>query len=174
MQIIYSFNLSIEDYCKNIYFLDFPEFTSCPICKDKVNLIKHGFYYRNAINSDNSAYRLAIRRLVCPHCDKTISLLPDFLMPYFQSTVNRIINLLSNLLANKLKKFIHLTYFYKLRFIKNLNGIISFFRFSGVFVPIPNKIDEKLLFFINKIKEFSTNSFSKLYIFKFNTCFLSK
>lgn len=174
MQIIYSFNLSIEDYCKNIYFLDFPEFNSCPICNDQVKLIKHGFYYRNAVNNDNFVYTLAIRRFICPHCDKTISLLPDFLMPYFQSTVNRIIDLLSDFLANKLKKYIHLTYFYKLRFIKNLNGIISFFRFQGVLIPIPNNIDEKLLFFINEIKEFSTVLFSKLYIFKFNTCFLSK
>jgi hypothetical protein len=174
MQIIYSFNLSMDDYIKNIYFLDFPEFNNCPICNDQVNLIKHGFYYRNAIGSDNFVYQLAIRRLICPHCGKTISLLPDFLMPYFQSTVTRIIDLLSNLLANKLQKYIQLTYFYKFRFIKNLNGIISFFRFHGVLVPLPNKIDEKLFFLINEIKEFSVILFSKLYIFKFNTRFLSK
>lgn len=174
MQIIYSFNLSIEDYNKNIYFLDFTEFNSCPFCHDQVSLIKHGFYYRNAIDKDNFVYRLPIRRLLCPHCGRTVSLLPDFLMPYFQSSILRTLTLLSQFLANKIESYIHLTYFYKCRFTKNLNGIISFFRFNGVLTPIADNIDEKLLFFINEIKSFSPALFSKSYFFKFNTCFLSK
>jgi len=164
----------MDDYIKNIYFLDFPEFNSCPICNDQVNLIKNGFYHRNVIDKDNLVYCLAIRRFVCPHCGKTVSLLPDFLMPYFQSSVLRITTLVSQFLTDKIESYIPLTYFYKFRFTKNLNGIISFFRFNGVLTPIANNIDENLLFFINEIKAFSAPLFSKSYFLKFNTCFLSK
>jgi hypothetical protein len=41
---------------------------------------KHGFYSRNAIES-NFSERIDIRRYRCDHCGKTISYLPGFAYP---------------------------------------------------------------------------------------------
>ena len=174
MQIIYSFNLTLDEYIDQIYFMDFTEFDSCPICHSHLKLIKHGFYFRNVITNKNINYFIPIRRFVCSKCKLTISLLPDFLLPYFQSTVIRVINLINDLIQNKIKRYLHLAHFYKTRFLHNLNAIISFFRLKDFSVPIAFEIDENLFLFIDKIISFPAIIFSKSYYFTFNTHFLSK
>ncbi len=45
------------------------------------SLHKHGRYYRS-VTTKHNLYRIPIYRLYCPDCGKTISLLPDFLVPW--------------------------------------------------------------------------------------------
>lgn len=50
---------------------------------------KHGFYSRNAIES-NFSERIDIRRYRCDHCGKTISYLPCFCLPHIQYTLETV------------------------------------------------------------------------------------
>lgn len=56
-------------------------------------LHRHGFYERNAITK-YKVYRIYILRVKCPSCNKTYSVLPSFLIPYFQYTFGTIITCL--------------------------------------------------------------------------------
>jgi hypothetical protein len=54
----------------------------CPFCRDKHRLRLHGHYHRLAlIPGDQVPLRVPIRRLLCVHVGKTVSLLPDFCVP---------------------------------------------------------------------------------------------
>lgn len=71
----------------------FPELTCCPICKARNRLQRHGFYERNAIEEEQE-HRIFICRLCCPDCGRTVSILPTFLLPYFQHTWEVILGIL--------------------------------------------------------------------------------
>ncbi|MEB3104136.1 DUF6431 domain-containing protein, partial [Ferviditalea candida] len=81
------------------------------MCRARNRLQRHGFYERNAIEADAS-YRITICRLICPDCRKTVSILPTFLLPYFQHTMDFIIHILlafwitrSSLCTRQLRRF---------------------------------------------------------------------
>jgi len=58
------------------------ESRECPFCPSKHQLRLHGHYHRIALlRGEPAAMRVAIRRLLCPHTGKTVSLLPDFCVP---------------------------------------------------------------------------------------------
>jgi len=61
----------------------FPPQYGCKNCGYKGKLHRHGFYPRNVITC-HCFYRIFILRLKCPSCDKTYSILPKFLIPYYQ------------------------------------------------------------------------------------------
>ena len=52
----------------------------CPICKETHRLRRHGFYERNCVLKEKY-FSTKIRRLLCAKTGKTVSLLPDFLLP---------------------------------------------------------------------------------------------
>ena len=52
----------------------------CPWCPVPHRLRKHGCYFRRALTREE-VHDLLIRRLLCPVQGKTVSLLPDFLLP---------------------------------------------------------------------------------------------
>ncbi|WP_373233430.1 DUF6431 domain-containing protein [Cohnella sp.] len=72
---------------------EFPDLACCPICRAHKRLLRHGFYDRNAIDEAES-YRIPICRLFCTDCGKTVSILPTFLLPYFQHAMEYIISIL--------------------------------------------------------------------------------
>ena len=55
----------------------------CENCGYQGRLHRHGFYSRNVITCF-SFHRISILRVKCPSCNKTYSLLPPFLIPYYQ------------------------------------------------------------------------------------------
>lgn len=71
----------------------FPDLTCCPICRARNRLLRHGFYERNAIEEEQE-HRIPICRLFCPDCGRTVSILPTFLLPYFQHTWEAILRIL--------------------------------------------------------------------------------
>lgn len=61
-----------------------PEVLLC--CEDcGNNLHKHGHYLRWAVSKQNMI-QIPIYRWLCPNCRKTVSLLPDFLIPWARFT----------------------------------------------------------------------------------------
>ncbi|WP_198006914.1 DUF6431 domain-containing protein [Desulforamulus reducens] len=90
MLLIIDFKLNAEEYANRGTQNDFPQIDRCPHCKGLVTLQRHGFYWRNAIEGE-SLYHIPICRLKCPSCKKTVSLLPDFLIPYYQYTLDTVL-----------------------------------------------------------------------------------
>jgi len=58
------------------------ESRKCPFCRDKHRLRLHGHYHRLVlVPGEQSQSRVPVRRLLCVHVGKTVSLLPDFCVP---------------------------------------------------------------------------------------------
>lgn len=145
MIIIHNFNQSLESYVEcgvNNYF---PEIEQCPHCKAKERLYKHGFYSRNAIKDDNT-YLILIRRLKCLSCNKTVSILPDFLIPYYQNTLTTVINRIRDyIIKRKINGVRQLVEFYVKRFLSQLKQIEMFFRREGMREKLPFNRKERAI-----------------------------
>lgn len=148
----YDFGILIDEYAERGKKNDFPEIERCPHCKGRTCLARHGFYWRNAITAAE-LYRLPICRLICPSCRKTVSLLPTFLLPYFQHTVNVILEKLhNNLIYRKITGYHQLVLFYRQRFIQNLNRIEMFFRDTGFRGVLPKESKEKAIRLLEMVR----------------------
>ena len=102
MQILYLVLGSIQQYVRDIQessAADRYRLGRCPLCQARSCLLAHGFYHRTLVhkNFDDS---IPIRRYLCRDCRRTVSLLPDFALPYLRhSTVIIGLFLVSRLLA---------------------------------------------------------------------------
>lgn len=144
MIVIYDFNLSLEEYAELGKANDFPEVEKCPHCRGVVRLRRHGFYWRNALEKGKQ-YRIPICRLRCPSCKKTVSLLPDLLIPRFQYTLGAIIKRLQASLTGKITGYYQLAQFYRRRFFRQLNQVEMFFRDEGFRGILPKDTKEKAI-----------------------------
>jgi hypothetical protein len=89
MQILQRFSGSIQQYLQEIADPDRYRPDSCPQCHSKCSLTAHGFYSRTLVDvSFDGAIR--IRRYLCLLCRRTVSLLPEFALPYLRSSVSLI------------------------------------------------------------------------------------
>lgn len=104
MQILYPFDGSIQQYNEKCRDLHDHRPCSCAMCGSKKPLRAHGFYWRTA--SDGAFDGLIrVRRYLCLACRRTISLLPEFLLPYVRFAITVIaIFLKSRLLDHKTLK----------------------------------------------------------------------
>lgn len=128
--VYHDFNISVEEYETRGKKNDFPLFDQCPHCKSRIRLYRHGFYWRNAI--ERKQYRIPILRLICPSCRNTLSILPTFLLSYFQYTVGVIFEKLTSILIDhKIDHYHQLVLFYRRRFLNRLKQIEIFFRDEG-------------------------------------------
>ena len=86
MQIIVECTGGIKEYAARGPDCVAPlESLSCPFCRPRHRLRRHGSYCRNAV-TESSVHRVAIARFLCPATGRTVSLLPDFLVPRKQHT----------------------------------------------------------------------------------------
>jgi len=58
----------------------------CPQCQAKRPLTAHGFYTRTLADGA-FAGEIRVRRYLCETCRRTVSLLPEFALPYLRSSV---------------------------------------------------------------------------------------
>jgi hypothetical protein len=58
----------------------------CPFCQATHRLRRHGTYRRSAVTFD-AVLRISIQRLLCAATGRTVSLLPDFLLPRKQHVI---------------------------------------------------------------------------------------
>lgn len=131
MPIIHNFNISPEEYHRKGMKNVFPVVEICPCCSYPKKLKRHAFSQRYVI-SFNKPLQIFILRVKCTSCGKTFSILPDFILPYFQYSLESILYLLKEyFLWGRNKIYYQLLQFYRRRFSRNLNKIAAFFRDEG-------------------------------------------
>ncbi|QGT99487.1 hypothetical protein SYNTR_1186 [Candidatus Syntrophocurvum alkaliphilum] len=124
MQIIWTKANKISKYIKTTVNNTFPHILECPCCKARIKLYRHGYYYRNVIYYKKE-YQIKICRYYCRSCKKTTSLIPSFLLPYFQHSrplILKELNKIFSKLPTRLSR--QQAAFYKARFLRNMNALI--------------------------------------------------
>ena len=89
MQILHPFTGSVPQYLEQLADPDQHRPAHCPQCQAKHPLTAHGFYTRTIIDTafDGS---IRVRRYLCAACRRTVSLLPEFALPYLRFSVTAI------------------------------------------------------------------------------------
>lgn len=102
MQILHRTVGSIQQYVRDVKessAADRYRLGRCPLCQTRSCLLAHGFYYRTLVQIDFDDW-IPVRRYLCRLCRRTVSLLPDFVLPYLRnSTIIISLFLVSRLLA---------------------------------------------------------------------------
>ena len=99
MQILHPFRGSIQQYVAEIPDPHRYRPDSCPQCQAGCPLIAHGFYHRTLVDVAFDGV-IRVRRYLCRLCKRTISLLPDFALPYLRFSLSVIsLFLVARLLA---------------------------------------------------------------------------
>lgn len=86
MQILHPFGGSVQEYLAQLEDPDQHRPAHCPLCQAKDPLIAHGFYCRTIIDSTFDG-TIRVRRYLCEACRRTVSLLPEFALPYLRSSL---------------------------------------------------------------------------------------
>ena len=86
MQILHPFAGSIQQYCEAISDPDRYRPDHCPQCEAQQPPTAHGFYTRTVtdVEFDGS---IRVRRYLCRDCKRTVSLLPEFALPYLRFSI---------------------------------------------------------------------------------------
>jgi len=102
MQILHRTLSSIQEYLRDIKessAADRYRPGQCPLCRARACFLAHGFYYRTVVDVEFDG-SIAVRRYLCRLCRRTVSLLPDFILPYLRHSIVIIsLFLVSRLLA---------------------------------------------------------------------------
>jgi hypothetical protein len=86
MQILHPFAGSVQQYLEQLNDPDQHRPTRCPQCEAKDPLTAHGFYSRTIIDAAFDG-AIRVRRYLCETCRRTVSLLPEFALPYLRSSL---------------------------------------------------------------------------------------
>lgn len=83
MQILHPFAGSLTQYAEEISDPDRYRPNYCPQCEAKQPLTGHGFYRRTLVDAAFDGV-IRVRRYLCRLCGRTVSLLPQFALPYLR------------------------------------------------------------------------------------------
>jgi transposase-like protein len=86
MQILHPFPGSVQQYIEQLDNPDSYRPGHCPQCQAKHPLTAHGFYTRTLIDTAFDGV-IRVRRYLCQTCQRTVSLLPEFVLPYLRSSL---------------------------------------------------------------------------------------
>jgi len=86
MQILYPFTGSIQQYNEKRTSCHDHRPCSCALCGAKKPLRAHGFYWRTVSGGGFDGV-IRVRRYLCLACRRTISLLPEFVLPYVRFAI---------------------------------------------------------------------------------------
>jgi hypothetical protein len=89
MQILHRTLGSIQQYLRDIKessAADRYRPDRCPLCQARDCFLGHGFYYRTVVHLDFDD-SIPVRRYLCRLCRRTVSRLPDFVLPYLRHSV---------------------------------------------------------------------------------------
>jgi len=87
VQILHPFAGSVQQYGEQIADPDRYRPNQCPQCQAQHSLTAHGFYSRTLVDAgfDGS---IRVRRYLCRSCKRTVSLLPEFALPYLRFSIS--------------------------------------------------------------------------------------
>ena len=86
MQILHPFAGSIQQYFEEISDPDRYRPDHCPQCHAKPPLTAHGFYRRTLGDVEYDG-DIPVRRYLCHSCKRTVSLLPQFALPFLRFSI---------------------------------------------------------------------------------------
>jgi Domain of unknown function (DUF6431) len=89
MQMLYPFGGSIQQYNESVGSIEEANRYrpgSCPQCESKQPLVCHGFYKRTVVELEWDGV-IRVRRYLCLACRRTVSLLPEFVLPYLRFAI---------------------------------------------------------------------------------------
>ena len=86
MQILHPFAGSIQQYLEQISDPDICRPDHCPLCQALCRLIAWGFYSRSLVDLEFDGF-IPIRRFRCVLCRRTVSVLPEFTLPYLRFSI---------------------------------------------------------------------------------------
>jgi Domain of unknown function (DUF6431) len=101
MQILHPFAGSIQRYFDEIADPDRYRPDHCPQCEAKHPLTGHGFYRRTLVDVAFDGV-IRVRRYLCRSCKRTVSLLPEFALPWLRFSISVIALFLAARLLNGL------------------------------------------------------------------------
>jgi hypothetical protein len=87
MQILHPFPGSVRQYEAEISHPDRYRPDHCPQCQARQTLIGHGFYQRTLVEVGFDG-TIRVRRYRCRACRRTVSLLPEFALPYLRFSLS--------------------------------------------------------------------------------------
>ena len=87
MQILHPFAGSIQSYAEEISDPNRYRPDHCPQCEAKHPLTGHGFYHRTLVDAAFDGV-IRVRRYLCQSCKRTVSLLPEFALPWLRFSVS--------------------------------------------------------------------------------------
>jgi hypothetical protein len=87
MQILHPFAGSIQSYAEEISDPNRYRPDHCPQCEAKRPLTGHGFYCRTLVDAAFDGV-IRVRRYLCRFCKRTVSLLPEFALPWLRFGVS--------------------------------------------------------------------------------------
>ena len=174
MIIYHSFGVSVEEYAAKGRENLAPIIEGCLNCNARARLRNHGYYMRYALEGE-VVYRLCIRRLKCVSCRKTFSLLPDFLIPQFQSTFLSILRTIKDRLSKqKSLRNRQRSQFYMKRFMQWLTRTEMFFRSQDDLRIFPVDSKEKTTNAVQLILDFGESTFLRRFRGQFATSFMAR
>lgn len=127
MQFIIQFELTPLEYIDNFDDLDIKRPELCPRCQVPNSFHKHGKYWRNIVSDDYEEY-LPVARFCCKICKLTTSMLPAFVLPYFQYSLLYITTALKLIFITCQTRLTSLLRFYRKRFRINIIRIEMYLR----------------------------------------------
>jgi len=86
MQIVHPFAGSIQQYLEEIADPNRHRPGHCPQCGAQKPLAAHGFYRRTLVDPDFDG-TIRVRRYLCRLCKRTVSLLPQFALPWLRFSI---------------------------------------------------------------------------------------
>jgi hypothetical protein len=86
VQILHPFAGSIQQYAEEISDPDRYRPNHCPQCQAQHSLTAHGFYCRTLVDVDFDS-SIRVRRYLCHSCKRTVSLLPQFALPFLRFSI---------------------------------------------------------------------------------------
>jgi hypothetical protein len=86
MQILHPFAGSIQQYTKEVSDPRRYRPDHCPQCAARQPLTGHGFYRRTLVDPAFDGV-IRVRRYLCRSCKRTVSLLPEFALPWLRFSI---------------------------------------------------------------------------------------
>ncbi len=161
MIVSFDFGIDLKEYANRGKNNSFPMLDCCPKCKciSHGNLHRNGYYWRFGITKDITI-KIPICRIRCLNCRVSISILPDFLIPYFQHTIRTVLDLMQDLIQKrKTNHSRQLLRFYLVRYDRNLNWVHSFFIDIGYSNGLSSDRKKEAIKYLKMIRDFGESSF---------------